>query len=51
MNVKNNKRRRKSQEKIEKAFLQLLQTKELSAITQSESIKNTNLKRTTVYAN
>ena len=32
MNVKNNKRRRSSQEKIEKAFIELLQTQEIKEI-------------------
>lgn len=33
MNVKNNKRRRESQDKIEKAFVELLQTREIKEIT------------------
>ncbi len=51
MNVKNNKRRRESQEKIEKAFIELLQTKQISEITVSEIIKVTSLNRSTFYAN
>ena len=51
MNTKNNKRRQASQEKIEKAFIELLQTKELSAITVSEIVKKTKLNRSTFYAN
>ncbi|MBE6750368.1 MAG: TetR/AcrR family transcriptional regulator [Ruminococcaceae bacterium] len=51
MNVKNNKRRKESQEKIEKAFIELLQTCELKAITVSDIIKNTGLNRSTFYAN
>ena len=51
MNVKNNKRRRESQEKIEKAFIELLQTREVKDITVSEIIKMTNLNRSTFYAN
>ena len=43
MNVKNNKRRRKSQEKIEKAFIELLQTCEIEDITVSDLIKITEL--------
>ena len=39
MNVKNNKRRRESQEKIEKAFIELLQTREIKDITVSDLIK------------
>ena len=51
MNVKNNKRRRESQEKIERAFIELLQTREIKDITVSELIKATNLNRSTFYAN
>lgn len=51
MNVKNNKRRRESQEKIEKAFIELLQTRELKEITVSDIIKKTELNRSTFYAN
>ena len=35
MNTKNNKRRRASQEKIEKAFIELLQSREIKEITVS----------------
>lgn len=51
MNVKNNKRRRESQEKIEKAFINLLQTREIKEITVSDIIKLTGLNRSTFYAN
>jgi len=51
MNTKNNKRRRESIEKIEKAFVQLLQERELSEITVSEICKMTDLNRSTFYAN
>lgn len=51
MNVKNNKRRRESQEKIEKAFIELLQTHEIKEITVSDLIKMTELNRSTFYAN
>lgn len=51
MNVKNNRRRRESQEKIEKAFIELLQTHEIKDITVSDLIKLTNLNRSTFYAN
>lgn len=51
MNVKNNKRRRQSQEKIEKAFIELLQTHEIKDITVSDLIKMTELNRSTFYAN
>jgi AcrR family transcriptional regulator len=51
MNVKNNKRRKESQEKIEKAFIELLQSREIKDITVSDLIKMTNLNRSTFYAN
>ena len=51
MNVKNNKRRRESQEKIERTFIELLQTREIKDITVSDIIKNTGLNRSTFYAN
>lgn len=51
MNVKNNKRRRSSQEKIEKAFIELLQNYDIKEITVSDIIKNTGLNRSTFYAN
>ena len=51
MNVKNNKRRRDSQEKLEKAFVELLQTHEIKDITVSKLIQVTNLNRSTFYAN
>ena len=51
MNVKNNKRRRESQEKIEKTFIELLQSREIKEITVSDIIKITGLNRSTFYAN
>ena len=51
MNVKNNRRRRESKEKIEKAFIELLQTKEIKEITVSHIIKLAGLNRSTFYAN
>ena len=51
MNVKNNKRRRESQKKIEKAFIELLQTREIKDIAVSDLIKMTELNRSTFYAN
>ena len=51
MNKPNNKRKRESQEKIEKAFIELLQTREIKDITISDIIKNTRLNRSTFYAN
>ncbi len=51
MNVKNNKRRRESREKIERAFIGLLQEREIKEITVSDIIKLTGLNRSTFYAN
>jgi len=51
MNVKNNRRRRDSQERIEKAFIELLQTRQIKDITVSDIIKTTGLNRSTFYAN
>ena len=51
MNVKNNKRRRASRERIENAFITLLQTREIKEIAVSDIIKMTGLNRSTFYAN
>ena len=51
MNVKNNRRRRQSKERIEKEFIELLQTKELHQITVSDICKACQLNRSTFYAN
>ena len=51
MNVKNNKRRRESQEKMERAFIELLQTHEIKDITVSDIIQKAALNRSTFYAN
>lgn len=51
MNVKDNKRRRDSQNKITKAFIELLQTREIKDITVSDIIKIAGLNRSTFYAN
>ena len=51
MNTKNNQRRKDSQSKIEKAFVELLQTREIKNITVSDIIKLTGLNRSTFYAN
>ena len=51
MNVQNNKIRKVSQEKIEKAFVTLLQEKELNQITVTDICKITKLNRTTFYNN
>ena len=51
MNVKNNRRRRESIERIEKAFIELLQTRELNEISVSDLCKICELNRSTFYAN
>lgn len=51
MNVKNNKRRRDSVEKIEKAFVEMLQNRELNQISVTDICKETGLNRSTFYAN
>lgn len=51
MNTKNNRRRQQSQEKIEKAFVELLRTREITTITISDLCKMTDLNRSTFYAN
>lgn len=51
MNVKNNKRKRDSIEKIERAFIEMLQKKELNQISVTDICKETGLNRSTFYAN
>ncbi|MGM9574523.1 MAG: TetR/AcrR family transcriptional regulator [Oscillospiraceae bacterium] len=51
MNTPNNRRRRQSVERIEKVFIDLLQTKELNEISVSDICKRAGLNRTTFYAN
>lgn len=51
MNTKNNRRRRESQEKIEKVFISLLQDRQINEITVSDIIKQAALNRSTFYAN
>ena len=51
MNVKNNRRRRESIQKIEKAFLDMLMSKELHQISVTDICKQTALNRSTFYAN
>ncbi|MBO5178725.1 MAG: TetR/AcrR family transcriptional regulator [Clostridia bacterium] len=51
MNTTNNKRRKESKEKIEKAFLQLVQKKEIASISVSDICKITGLNRSTFYSN
>lgn len=51
MNVKNNKRRKESIEKIEKAFINIIQTKEISEVSVSDICKAADINRSTFYAN
>ncbi len=51
MNTKNNRRRRESVERIEKAFVELLQDRELNELTVSDICKKCGLNRSTFYAN
>ena len=51
MNIKNNKRKKESIEKIEKAFMTLLQDNELSQISVSDICKIAQLNRSTFYDN
>ncbi len=51
MNTKNNRRRQASRERIERVFIELLQSKEITQITVSDICKQTELNRSTFYAN
>ena len=51
MNTPNNKRKRDSQERIERVFIELIQTKELNEITVSDICNKADLNRSTFYAN
>lgn len=51
MNTKNNRRRRESVEKIERAFMTLMETKSLKEVYVSDICKLTGLNRSTFYAN
>lgn len=51
MNTPNNKRRKESQERIMKVFLNLIQTKEINEISVSDICKQAKLNRSTFYAN
>lgn len=51
MNMKNNKRKRESMQKIEPVLVEFLQTKELNQISVSDICKKAGLNRSTFYAN
>ncbi|MBO5141806.1 MAG: TetR/AcrR family transcriptional regulator [Clostridia bacterium] len=51
MNTPNNKRKKDSQEKIEKVFIQLIQKKNISEISVSTICEKAGLNRSTFYAN
>lgn len=51
MNIKNNKRKRDSIKKIERAFVDMLQSKEINQISVTDICKKTGLNRSTFYAN
>ncbi len=51
MNKPNNKRKKESIERIEKIFLNLIQSKEINEITVTEICKEAGLNRSTFYAN
>lgn len=51
MNTPNNKRKKASIEKIERVFIDLLQSKDLNQISVSDICKKAGLNRTTFYAN
>lgn len=51
MNTPNNRRKRESIERIEKAFVELLQTRELLQIRVSDICKGAGVNRSTFYAN
>lgn len=51
MNTPNNKRRKESQEKIERIFVELIQEKNLNEISLTDICKKANLNRSTFYAN
>lgn len=51
MNIANNKRRKNSQEKIERVFVQLIQRKNIGEISVSTICEKAGLNRSTFYAN
>lgn len=51
MNTHNNKKRKASQDKIERIFVELIQTKEINEISVTDICKKANINRTTFYSN
>lgn len=51
MNTPNNKRRKESIERIEKAFINLIQKRDIEEVTVSDICKRAEINRTTFYAN
>lgn len=51
MNIPEKKKKKNSQERIEKVFMQLIQTKEIEQISVSKICKLANVNRTTFYTN
>lgn len=51
MNTPNNKRKKETTEKIKKAFIQLLQTKEINEINVTDLVKKAGINRSTFYVN
>ena len=51
MNTPNNKRRKESQERIEKVFVELIQKKEINKISVTDICKKAKVNRSTFYAN
>ncbi len=51
MNTPNNKRRKNSQEKIKKVFIELIQLKDINEISITDICKKSNINRSTFYAN
>ena len=51
MNTRNNKRKKQSQETIQKVFIELIQNKEIEEITVTDICQKAKLNRSTFYAN
>ena len=51
MNTSNNKRKKESKLKIEKAFIELIQTKEINEISVTDLVKKAKINRSTFYVN